>query len=104
MSVVRVERYGTVARLLLDSPSNRNALSAQLRTELHSGLVEAIAPFNPHGGSLAEGATQGSGHVREAAHQLQGRAGARQVADAQRALVTAGGYFFNAQGLALHRA
>ncbi len=40
---VLVERDGTVARLLLDSPANRNALSAQLRNELHAGLRDAIA-------------------------------------------------------------
>ena len=43
MTVVRVERDGEVARLLLDSPANRNALSAQLRNELHSALRDAIA-------------------------------------------------------------
>ncbi|KUI29247.1 enoyl-CoA hydratase-related protein [Mycobacterium sp. GA-2829] len=43
MSVVRVERSGGVARLLLDSPANRNALSRQLRTELYEGLREAAA-------------------------------------------------------------
>jgi hypothetical protein len=52
---------------------------------------------------LSEGATQASGHVREAVHQLQGVAGDRQVPDARRALITAGGFFFNAQGLMLHR-
>ena len=65
-------------------------------------LIHGRIPINPHGGSLSEGATQGSGHVREAVHQLQGVAGDRQVPDARRALVTAGGFFFNAQGLTLH--
>jgi acetyl-CoA acetyltransferase len=64
-------------------------------------LIDGRVPVNPHGGSLSEGGTQGSGHVREAVHQLQGRAAERQVAGAQRALVTAGGFFFNAQGLML---
>lgn len=64
-------------------------------------LIGGRIPVNPHGGSLAEGATQGSGHVREAVHQLQGRAGARQAPRAARALITAGGFFFNAQGLML---
>jgi acetyl-CoA acetyltransferase len=63
--------------------------------------IHGRIPVNPHGGSLAEGATQGSGHIREAVHQLQGLAGARQVADARTALITAGGFFFNAQGLML---
>lgn len=66
-------------------------------------LIDNRIPVNPHGGSLGEGATQASGHIREAVHQLQGHAGDRQVADARRALITAGGFFFNAQGLTLHR-
>ncbi|TAM65160.1 MAG: thiolase family protein [Mycobacterium sp.] len=66
-------------------------------------LINGRVPINPHGGSLSEGATQGSGHVREAVHQLQGLAGERQVPDAQRALLTPGGFFFNAQGLTLSR-
>lgn len=64
-------------------------------------LTNGRIPVNPHGGSLAEGATQGSGHIREAVHQLQGRAGARQTPNAARALITAGGFFFNAQGMLL---
>jgi acetyl-CoA acetyltransferase len=67
-------------------------------------LINNRIPVNPHGGSLSEGATQASGHMREAVHQLQGVAGDRQVTDARRALITAGGFFFNAQGLTLHRA
>jgi methylglutaconyl-CoA hydratase len=43
VNLVRIERTGGVARLLLDSPANRNALSARLRTELHAGLRESIA-------------------------------------------------------------
>ncbi|OBH11760.1 acetyl-CoA acetyltransferase [Mycobacterium sp. E342] len=65
-------------------------------------LINGKIPVNPHGGSLSEGATQASGHIREAVHQLQGLAGERQVPNARRALITAGGFFFNAQGLALH--
>ena len=64
-------------------------------------LINGRIPVNPHGGSLSEGATQGSGHIREAVHQLQGSAGERQVPGAARALITAGGFFFNAQGLLL---
>jgi acetyl-CoA acetyltransferase len=66
-------------------------------------LIDGRVPINSHGGSLSEGATQGSGHLREAVHQLQGVAGDRQVEGARRTLVTAGGFFFNAQGAALHR-
>ncbi len=58
-------------------------------------------PMNTHGGSLSDGATQGSGHIREAVLQLQGRAGSHQVADAKTALLTIGGFFFNAQALSL---
>jgi acetyl-CoA acetyltransferase len=65
-------------------------------------LINGRVPVNPHGGSLSEGATQGSGHIREAVHQLQDRAGERQVDGARRALITAGGFFYNAQGLMLH--
>jgi acetyl-CoA acetyltransferase len=78
-----------------------------LREHWHSAtgraLINGRIPINPHGGSLSEGATQASGHIREAVHQLQGVAGDRQVSDARRALITAGGFFFNAQGLTLHR-
>jgi len=64
-------------------------------------MINGRVPVNPHGGSLSEGATQGSGHLREAVHQLQGNAGDRQVEGAQRALLTPGGFFFNAQGITL---
>jgi acetyl-CoA acetyltransferase len=72
--------------------------------DVHSqrALINGRIPVNSHGGSLSEGATQGSGHIREAVHQLQGLAGDRQVPDARRALITAGGFFFNSQGLTLH--
>jgi acetyl-CoA acetyltransferase len=66
-------------------------------------LLRGKVPVNPHGGALSEGGSQGSGHVREAVHQLQGLAGDRQVPGASTALVTAGGFFFNAQGLALRK-
>ncbi|MCU1457918.1 MAG: hypothetical protein JWL73_2010 [Actinomycetia bacterium] len=64
-------------------------------------LIGGRVPVNPHGGSLSEGGTQGSGHVREAIHQLQGLCGARQVPGATTALVTTGGFFKNAQGCVL---
>jgi acetyl-CoA acetyltransferase len=66
-------------------------------------LINGRVAVNSHGGSLSEGATQGSGHIREAVHQLQGLAGARQVPQARRALITPGGFFFNAQGITLCR-
>jgi acetyl-CoA acetyltransferase len=67
-------------------------------------LVRGRMPLNTHGGALSEGGTQGSGHVREAVMQLQGRATGRQVDGARSALVTPGGFFFNAQGIVLRTA
>jgi acetyl-CoA acetyltransferase len=64
-------------------------------------LINGRIPMNTHGGSLSEGGTQASGHIREAVVQLQGEAGERQVPDAKTALVTPGGFFFNAHGLVL---
>jgi acetyl-CoA acetyltransferase len=64
-------------------------------------LIDGRIPVNPHGGSLSEGATRGSGHLREAVVQLRGEAGDRQVAGARTALVTPGGFFFNSQGVVL---
>jgi acetyl-CoA acetyltransferase len=66
-------------------------------------LIKGRVPVNTHGGSLSEGGTQGTGHLREAVHQLQGLAGDRQVAGAERALVNLGGFFFNAEGITLQR-
>lgn len=45
---------------------------------------------NPHGGLLSEGYIHGLNHYFEAALQLRGQAGSRQVHDARLALVTAG--------------
>ena len=67
-------------------------------------LLHGRIPVNPHGGALSEGGTQGSGHTREAVHQLQGLAGDRQVDGASRALLLLGGFFFNAQGAVLRTA
>jgi acetyl-CoA acetyltransferase len=64
-------------------------------------MIKGRIPVNPHGGALSEGGTQGSGHTREAIHQLQGIAGPRQVADASKALLLLGGFFFNSQGVVL---
>lgn len=64
-------------------------------------LLDGRVPVNTHGGSLSEGGTRGTGHVREAVTQLRGAAGERQVAGARTALVTPGGFFFNSQGAVL---
>jgi acetyl-CoA acetyltransferase len=68
-----------------------------------SVMIEGRVPINPHGGSLSEGATRGSGHLREAVVQLRGDAGDRQVAGARTALIGCGGFFFNSQGAILRR-
>jgi acetyl-CoA acetyltransferase len=75
---------------------HRNAQTGEI-------LLNGRVPVNPHGGSLGEGGTQGSGQVREAVHQLQGVAGERQVSGAATALLCLGGFFFNAQGVTLRR-
>lgn len=67
-------------------------------------LIAGRVPINSHGGSLSEGGTRGTGHVREAVLQLRGEAGERQVDGARTALVTPGGFFFNSQGALLRRA
>ncbi len=63
--------------------------------------VDGRVLFNSHGGALNEGATQGSGHIREAVYQLRGDAGPRQVQGAKTALLTPGGWFHNATALIL---
>ena len=66
-------------------------------------LVDGRVPFNPHGGSLSDGGTQGSGVIREAVHQLRGDAGVRQAPSASTALLCIGGYFRNAGALIFRR-
>lgn len=64
-------------------------------------MINGKVPVNTHGGALCEGATQGSGHLREAVTQLRGQADLRQVEGAKTALITPGGFFFNSQGIVL---
>jgi len=66
-------------------------------------MIDGRVPMNPHGGSLSEGASRGTGHLREAVTQLRGDAGERQVFDAKAALIGCGGFFFNSQGAILKR-
>ncbi len=66
-------------------------------------MIGGRVPMNPHGGSFSEGATRGSGHIREAVTQLRGEAGERQAPGAQTALIGCGGFFFNSQGAVLRR-
>jgi acetyl-CoA acetyltransferase len=63
--------------------------------------INGRIPMNTHGGNLSEGATQGSGHVREAVMQLRGEAGSRQVSNCENALLTIGGMYFNSSGMVL---
>ncbi|HEV8296530.1 MAG TPA: thiolase family protein [Acidimicrobiales bacterium] len=79
-------------------------LAANWDKERGRVLIDGRIPMNPHGGSLSEGATRGSGHLREAVVQLRGEAGERQVPGARTALVTPGGFFFNSQRLILQAA
>ena len=46
-------------------------------------LINGRVPMNPHGGSLSEGASRGTGHLREAVTQLRGDA--RTAAGRERA-------------------
>jgi acetyl-CoA acetyltransferase len=64
-------------------------------------MINGRIPVNTHGGALSEGATRGSGAIREAVYQIRGQAGDRQVANAKTAFVTAGGFFWNSQGIIL---
>lgn len=66
-------------------------------------LLNGRVPMNPHGGALSEGASLGAGHLREAVLQLQGRAGPRQVDQANAALIAIGGLFWNSTALILRR-
>jgi acetyl-CoA acetyltransferase len=64
-------------------------------------LINGRVPANTHGGSLSDGGTQGSGHIREAVLQLQGNAGNHQVTGAKSALLGVGGFFPYTGGLIL---
>jgi acetyl-CoA acetyltransferase len=67
-------------------------------------VINGRIPVNSHGGNMSEGASQGSGHIREAVQQLRGDAGQRQVHGARVALATLGGFFFTPGGLILRAA
>jgi acetyl-CoA acetyltransferase len=59
---------------------------------VQSGAIrrDGRLPVNTHGGLLSEAYIHGFNHVYEAVEQLRGHAGARQIADAEIALTTAG--------------
>lgn len=81
--LVRFEREGPVARLTLDSPHNRNALSSALVEQLHDGLTRATAEqgvrvvvLGHTGGTFCAGADLGeaSASSSDPAEQAAGRA------------------------------
>ena len=67
-------------------------------------LIGGRVPANTHGGSLSDGGTQGSGHIREAVLQLQGKAGNHQWANVGSALLGVGGFFPYTGGMILRAA
>lgn len=64
-------------------------------------LIGGRVPANTHGGSLSDGGTQGSGHIREAVLQLQGSAGNHQHPGVKSVLLGVGGFFPWSGGLIL---
>jgi acetyl-CoA acetyltransferase len=58
--------------------------------------LDGELPLNTSGGQLSAGRFHGFGHTHEACLQLWGRGGARQVADAQVACVSNGGFGYGA--------
>jgi acetyl-CoA acetyltransferase len=53
-------------------------------------LAGGRLPLNPHGGNNSEGRSHAIGHMVEAALQLQGRAGPRQLPDAHACIINGG--------------
>jgi acetyl-CoA acetyltransferase len=62
---------------------------------------DGALPVNTFGGSLSEGRLHGMGHLIEAARQVTGRAGPRQVADAHTAVALDGSPLLRNAGLVL---
>lgn len=90
--LVAYEADGPVARLTLDSPHNRNALSARLVTELHEGLRRAVddpavraVVLGHHGGTFCAGADLSEATGGDPFDAALGRAG--ELAALLRAIV-----------------
>ena len=71
-TLVAYAKDGAVARLTLDSPHNRNALSTALVQQLHDGLAEAAADpdvrcvvLGHTGGTFCAGADLGEAAGRD---------------------------------------
>jgi enoyl-CoA hydratase len=91
-ALVAYEVRGAVARLTLDSPHNRNALSTALVQQLHDGLSAAAADpdvrcvvLGHTGGTFCAGADLGEAAGRDPGDLATDRA--REMADLLRALV-----------------
>ncbi|KAA0096867.1 enoyl-CoA hydratase family protein [Mycolicibacterium sp. P1-18] len=91
-ALVAYEVDGAVARLTLDSPHNRNALSTALVAQLHDGLTSAAADpavrcvvLGHTGGTFCAGADLSEAAGREPGELATDRA--REMADLLRALV-----------------
>jgi acetyl-CoA acetyltransferase len=71
-----------------------------------SVMVGGSVALNPNGGSLAEGGSQGAGHIREAVRQIRGDSpcATARPGPADTALVAVGGMFFNATAMILRGA
>jgi acetyl-CoA acetyltransferase len=65
--------------------------------------LEGTLPVNTFGGSLSQGRLHGMGHIAEAALQVSGRAGQRQVSDAGAVCVFDGSPMYRGGGLVLTR-
>jgi len=91
-TLVTYAKDGAVARLTLDSPHNRNALSTALVQQLHDGLAAAAADSDVRcvvlghtGGTFCAGADLGEAAGRDPGDLATDRA--REMADLLRALV-----------------
>jgi acetyl-CoA acetyltransferase len=58
--------------------------------------IDGVLPLNTSGGQLSAGRFHGFGHTHEAAVQLWGRGGGRQVAGAKACMAVNGGYGYGA--------